>query len=128
METGLSNRLQPWQALFALLSYAVGIYGIDDEKALILYGIIAACMGFVMQSNYRHKQAIKEIVAPWLVEQLLNTLSEYLEKPPTPEEIEAGYIKTPDVDVETSARDLKAKLKAQIQALEATKNGSSDRC
>ena len=89
IQTGISERLQPWQALFALLTYALGTYGIEDEKALILYGMVLACLGFVMVSNYKHKEAIKKVIAPWLVEQLLKTVSEYLEPelpaPPEPE-------------------------------------------
>lgn len=84
VETGLSNRLQPWQAIFALLTYALGTYGIEDEKAIILYGLILATLGFVMVSNYKHKEAIKKVIAPWLVEQILKTLGDYLE-PTLPE-------------------------------------------
>jgi len=120
VETGLSSKLQPWQALFALISYAVGVYGIEDEKALILYGMILACLGYVMTTNYKHKEAIKEIVAPWLVEQLLNTLSDYLGTPPTPEQIEGGdtIIRTPDVSIQATAKDVKADIKAQIELLQ----------
>jgi hypothetical protein len=121
VETGLSSKLQPWQALFALISYAVGVYGIEDEKALILYGMILTCLGYVMTTNYKHKEAIKEIVAPWLVEQLLNTLSDYLGTPLPPSATGSEYEKTPELEVEATAKELKARLKAQIEALEKVK-------
>jgi len=121
VETGLSSKLQPWQALFALISYAVGVYGIEDEKALILYGMILACLGYVMTTNYKHKEAIKEIVAPWLVEQLLKTLSDYLGTPATPEETENGTIvRVPDVSIAASAKDMQADIKARIELLQAS--------
>jgi len=121
VETGLSSKLQPWQALFALISYAVGVYGIEDEKALILYGMILACLGYVMTTNYKHKEAIKEIVAPWLVEQLLKTLSDYLGTPATPEETASGtIIRVPDVSIAASAKDMQAEIKAKIELLQAS--------
>jgi len=88
VSTGLSSRLQPWQAIFAIMTYAISQFGISDEKALILYGIIMATLGFVQISTYKHKEAIKQVVAPWLVEQLLKTISEYLapQLPTPPEE------------------------------------------
>jgi len=78
IESGISSRLQPWQSIFAILTYAIAQYGIEDAKALILYGLILATLGFVQISTYKHKEAIKSVVAPWLVEQLLKTISEYL--------------------------------------------------
>jgi len=128
VETGISQRLQPWQSLFAILTYAIGVYGLDNERALILYGLILAALGFVMVSSYKHKEAVKEIVAPWLVEQLLNTVSEYLGTPPTPEEINGEIVvKTPDLKIEATAKDMKAELRAQIKTLEAAlNNGKSD--
>ena len=113
IHTGISERLQPWQALFALLSYVVGTYGIEDEKALILYGMILACLGFVMVSNYKHKEAIKNVVAPWLVEQLLKTISDYLAptlpEPPAEEPI-------PELDEPDKERTI-AEIKARIESL-----------
>ena len=47
VETGLTAKLQPWQSLFAILTYTVGVYGISDDRALILYGMILTCLGFV---------------------------------------------------------------------------------
>ena len=98
VETGLSNRIQPWQAIFALLTYALGTYGIEDEKALILYGLILATLGFVMVSTHKHKEAIKKVIAPWLVEQILQTLGEYLEPtlPEPPQEQPPEPIAEPD--------------------------------
>ena len=116
VETGLFNRLQPWQALFALLTYAFGIYGIDDDRAIILYGLILATLGFVMVSNYKHKEAIKSVIAPWLVEQLLKTLGYYLEPQlPEPPDKDSPMepITEPDKD------KVIAELEAAIAALKA---------
>ena len=55
IETGISSRLQPWQAIFAVMTYALSQFGIEDEKALILYGLILATLGFVQISTYKHK-------------------------------------------------------------------------
>jgi len=119
VSTGLQSKLQPWQAIFALLSYAVGVFGIEDEKALILYGMILACLGFVQVSNYKHKESIKEIVAPWLVEQLLKTLSDYLGTPPPPTEVgDNGIIvQRPDVQIEATAKQTRMQLQSQIELL-----------
>lgn len=122
VETGISRRLQPWQSLFAILSYCIGVYGVTDEKALILYGMILVALGFTMVSSYKHKEAIKQVVAPWLVEQLLSTVSEYL-APQLPETPEKG----PEEPIYVSSKDaLVDQLRAQITALEAAMNGKSD--
>jgi len=128
VSTGLQSKLQPWQAIFALLSYAVGVFGIEDEKALILYGMILACLGFVQVSNYKHKETIKEIVAPWLVEQLLKTLSDYLGTPATPSETGEGTImSSPDVTIKANAKEMEAQLRTKIEMLEAAlKNGKGN--
>ena len=112
VETGITSRIQPWQAIFALLTYALGTYGIEDEKALILYGMVLACLGFVMVSNYKHKEAIKKVIAPWLVEQLLKTLGDYLapELPEPPEEEVPEPITEPDK--ETVVLELREAIKA----------------
>lgn len=114
VETGLSNRLQPWQAIFALLSYALGTYGIENERALILYGMILATLGFTMLTNYKHKEAIKKVIAPWLVEQILQTLGEYLEptlpEPPTEE--------PPEPIAELDKEKVIAELREAIAALD----------
>ncbi len=114
VETGISNRLQPWQAIFALLSYALGTYGIENERALILYGMILATLGFTMLTNYKHKEAIKKVIAPWLVEQLLKTLSEYLE-PTLPE---PPVEKIPEPITEPDREEIKAELREAIEILE----------
>jgi len=120
VETGLAARTQPWMAIFTLLSYCVGVFGIQDEKALVLYGMILACLGFVMVSNYKHKETIKEIVAPWLVEQLLKTLSDYLGTPVPPSETPDGVVvQTPDISIKASAKEMQAELRAKIEMLEA---------
>jgi len=119
VETGIQSKLQPWQAIFALLSYAVGVFGINDDRALILYGMILACLGFVQVSNYKHKETIKEIVAPWLVEQLLKTLSDYLGTPVPPNETADGIVvQTPDISIKASAKEMETTLRARIEMLE----------
>lgn len=120
VETGITSRIQPWQAIFALLTYALGTYGIEDEKALILYGMVLACLGFVMVSNYKHKEAIKKVIAPWLVEQLLKTLSEYL-APQLPEP--PAEEPTPPLEPikELDKERIRKELEAAIKVLEETK-------
>ena len=107
--------MQPWQALFALLTYALGTYGIENERALILYGMVLACLGFVMVSNYKHKEAIKKVVAPWLVEQLLKTLSDYLE-PTLPEP--PAEMPIPEPIAEPDKEKVKTELRKAIESLE----------
>jgi hypothetical protein len=130
VETGISSRLQPWQAIFGILTYAIGVFGISDEKALILYGLILAALGFTMVSSYKHKEAIKQVVAPWLVEQILKTLGEYLKppEPPAPEE--------PSIDPLLLAAEERRQLRDDIVRLKETvdligkvvtsKDGTSD--
>ena len=113
VETGISSRLQPWQAIFGILTYAIGVYGIENEKALILYGLILATLGFVQVSTYKHKEAIKQVVAPWLVEQLLKIVSEYLapQLPGTPEEAKETPELVPELTKEERIAQLTARLK-----------------
>jgi len=113
VNSGIGSRMQPWMALFSILTYAIGVYGISDEKALILYGLILGTMGFVMVSTNKHNEAIKSTVVPWLIEQILNTLGKYLAPPEPPLEGE------PILDETEHKEKVLADLKAQVAALEA---------
>ena len=88
VSTAVQDKIQPWQALFAILTYALTQFDIGEANTIILLGMILAALGFVQRSTYKHKEAVKDIVAPWLVEKLLKEISEYLEPhlPITPEE------------------------------------------
>jgi hypothetical protein len=117
VETGLTSRLQPWQSLFAIFTYALTQFDIGQTNTVILLGMILAALGFVQYSTYKHKEKIKSVVAPWLVEQLLKIISDYLapELPPPPEEIEPPEETLP----EPTKEELKEELKKRIAALEA---------
>ena len=88
VSTAVQDKLQPWQAVFAIFTYAITQLDIGQTNTVILIGMILATLGFVQVSTYKHKEAVKQVVAPWLVEQLLKVISEYLapQLPPTPEE------------------------------------------
>jgi len=111
VRTATIERLQPWQALFGILTYVVGAFDITQWQTLLLCGFLCIALGFTQRSTYKHKEAIKEVVAPWLVERLLSVLMDYLpqEEPEVSEE--------PD-ELET--------LKAQLAELEAKIVGTSD--
>ena len=113
--SGVSSRMQPWMALFTILSYVIGVYGISDDRALVLYGMILAALGFVMVNTNKHNEAIKSTVIPWLIEQILTTLGKYLKPPDPPEEGEPIISEV----TEQSKEELAQELKAQIAALEA---------
>ena len=84
ISTAVQDKIQPWQALFAILTYSLTQFDIGEANTIILLGMILAALGFVQRSTYKHKEAVKEIVAPWLLEKLLHEVSEYL-KPEMPE-------------------------------------------
>jgi len=106
ISTATQDKLQPWQALFAVFTYALTQFDIGQTNTIILLGMIIVGLGFVQRSTYKHKEAIKEIVAPWAVEQAIKVLSEYLEPalPETPEE--------PVLVDEPTREELQAKLDA----------------
>ena len=89
VSTAVQDKIQPWQALFAILTYSLTQFDIGEANTIILLGMILAALGFVQRSTYKHKEAVKDIVAPWLVEKLLKEVSEYLapDLPETPEPV-----------------------------------------
>ena len=99
VSSAVQDKLQPWQALFAIFTYTLTQFDIGETNTLILLGVIATTLGFVMNSTYKHKQATKDIVAPWLVEQLLRIVSEYLAPtlPAPPEEAPVEPVETPEL-------------------------------
>jgi len=106
VKTETIERLQPWQALFGILTYIIGAFNISDVNVLILIGLVLVTLGFVQRSTYKHKEAVKEVVAPWVLEKLMKILEEYLPEEPEPE---------PDPLV----LEIEA-LRAQIAEMEAT--------
>ena len=105
VSTAAQDKLQPWQAVFAIFTYVITQFDISDVNNLILIAIVATTLGFVMRSTYKHKEQVKEVVAPWLLERVIQILSDYLPKTPTPKE-------TPEPIVDEPTREeLIAKLK-----------------
>ena len=88
VSTAVQDKLQPWQAMFAVFTYALTQFDIGQINTIILLGMILASLGFVQRTTYKHKEAVKDIVAPWLLERLLKEVSEYLapHMPAPPEE------------------------------------------
>jgi hypothetical protein len=85
VKTATMDRLQPWQALFGILTYVIGAFDISEWQTLVLCGFLVIGLGFTQRSTYKHKEAIKEVVTPWLVEKLLCILEDYISKPEEPE-------------------------------------------
>ena len=112
VSTAAQDKLQPWQAVFAIFTYAITQFEISDTNVLILVGMIAATLGFVMRSTYKHKESVKEVVAPWLLERVLEILGDYL-KPELPEPPEEP-VATPDLTRE----ELVARLTALGEEVE----------
>ena len=114
VSTAVQDKLQPWQAVFTIFTFALTQFDIGETNTVILLGMILGTLGFVMRSTYKHKEAVKEIVAPWLVQKLLELVSDYLEPnlPAPPEE---------EPIVEAPTREaLIAELEAKIKELEVT--------
>jgi hypothetical protein len=107
VSTGVQNKIQPWQALFAIFTYALTQFDLGETNTLILLGIVMTGLGFVMRSTYLHKQATKEIVAPWLLEQVIKILSDYLPAPLPPSEVAPVIVDEPT----------REELIAQLEAL-----------
>ena len=124
VKTQTMDRLQPWQALFGILTYVVGAFDLSQWQVLLLCGFLLMALAFVQRSTYRHKEAIKEVVAPWLVERLLCVLDEYL-----PAKEEGDESPTSDAELIEGAHTLKAEmdeLKAMLVELEVSKDGTSN--
>lgn len=120
IQTGVTEKLQPWQALFGLLTYVVTQFDVSDDKVLILCAFLAATLGFTQVMNYKHKEAVKEVVAPWLLERLLKILGEYLPTLPEPPS------ETPVLEV-PKQKELQGRIEALEAELEAeVKDGTSD--
>jgi hypothetical protein len=118
IKTGLTDRLQPWQALFGILTLVVTQFDISDDKVLILCGILAATLGFTQITNYKHKEAIKEVVAPWLIQRLLEILGEYIPDLP----VKPSDIIEPIVGEGLDMSERLEVLKERLAALEAEAN------
>jgi len=118
VSTAVQDKLQPWQSLFAVFTYALTQFDIGEVNTIILLGMILAALGFVQRSTYKHKEAVKEVVAPWLLEQLLQRISDYLkpQMPTPPEETPAE-----PVERELTKDELREQLLAQLAELEAKK-------
>ena len=84
VSTAVQDKVQPWQAVFAIFTYALTQFDIGETNTIILLGMILTALGFVMTSTYKHKQATKDVVAPWLLQRLLDVLKEYLPDLPDP--------------------------------------------
>ena len=108
VSTAAQDKLQPWQAVFAIFTYAITQFDISEPNVLILIGIVSATLGFVMRSTYKHKEQVKEVVAPWLLQRVIQILSDYLPKTPPPSE-------TPEPIVAEPTRE---ELIARLQAFE----------
>ena len=67
VSTAVQDKVQPWQAVFTIFTFALTQFDIGETNTVILLGMILTTLGFVMRSTYKHKEAVKEIVAPWLV-------------------------------------------------------------
>ena len=116
VETGFWDKLQPWQAVFSVFMYSLGIYGVEDEKALVLYAMLLVTLAFAMVSQYKHQEATKSVVVPWVLEKALKIVSKYLEPyyPLGPEEVPK-----PNPLSSSTKTDIVADIEAQIAALKA---------
>ena len=111
VSTAVQDKVQPWQAVFTVFTFALTQFDIGETNTVILLAMILGTLGFVMRSTYKHKEAVKEIVAPWLVQKLLELVSDYLEPtlPEPPEE---------PVTEEPTRNELITALEAKIKTLE----------
>lgn len=86
VSTAAQDKLQPWQAVFAIFTFVITQFDLSNNNVLILVGMVSLTLGFVMRSTYKHKEAVKEVVVPWLVERMLEVMKQYLSEPPETEE------------------------------------------
>jgi len=108
--TAIVDRLQPWQALLGILTYVVGAFDITEWQTLLLCGFLLVALGFTQKANYKHKEAIKEVVTPWIIERLIDMLKDWLPPPPNAEEEPEPAPADPYDELEA--------LKAELEALE----------
>ena len=92
---GILGKLQPWQAMFMILSYMITQFELSEIHNLVAVGMIAATLGFAMVSNYKHKEEMKVIITPFLVDQVLKILKDYM--PPLKVEPEPIPLLEPEV-------------------------------
>ena len=117
VSTAVQNKVQPWQAVFTIFTFALTQFDIGETNTVILLGMILTTLGFTMRSTYKHKEAVKEVVAPWLVEQLLQVISDYLSPQlPTPPSEETLPPEEP-IEGLTKAEQIAA-LTARLKELE----------
>jgi len=109
VSSAVEGKLQPWQALFAIFTYSLTQFDIGQTNTVILLGMILTALGFVMSSTYKHKQATKDIVAPWLLQQLLRIASEYL-APTLPAPPEEAPVEPPAETPELTKNECLARL------------------
>lgn len=81
---GILGKIQPWQAIFGMLSYVIFNYDMEIWQNLTLIAILAVMLGHAMVNKNKHTEAMKEVVTPFIVDQLFKTLEEYL--PPKEEQ------------------------------------------
>jgi len=121
VSSAVEGKLQPWQALFAIFTYSLTQFDIGQTNTVILLGMILTALGFVMSSTYKHKQATKDIVAPWLLQQLLRIASEYLAPtlPDTPEATPTEPVEVPELTRTEQIAIIEARLEELLKMEEA---------
>ncbi|GAG02637.1 unnamed protein product [marine sediment metagenome] len=111
VKEGFLSKIQPWQSLFGLLTAAFTMYGVEDIHALIFYAMIMVCLGFVMVSSNKNKEAMKTVVIPFVIAKALKVLENYTTVEPTPEPL-------PEPITEPTRDEIKAELREAIEVLE----------
>ena len=86
VSTAAQDKLQPWQAVFAIFTFVITQFDMSSNNVLILIGMVSLTLGFVMRSTYKHKEAVKAVVAPWLLQSLLKIVEDYLPATPEPDQ------------------------------------------
>ena len=102
------EHLQPWQAIFTVLTWVVTQFDISEWQTLVLIAMLCSTLGFAMIKGYQHNEIVREVVAPWIVEKAVGLLSDYMKKvTPTSED--------PTIEARVSI------LKKQVAVLESIK-------
>lgn len=108
LKSTVIEHLQPWQAIFTVLTWVVTQFDITDWQTLVLIAMLCATLGFAMIKGYQHNEIVREVVAPWIVEKAIDLLSVYMKKvTPVPTD--------PSIEARVSI------LKKQIAVLETQK-------